>query len=50
VRRPRTAYNTEASARMTDGRPPQEVPPPVGEDELARQLDFSAPLELSPAP
>lgn len=50
VRRPRVEYNTEASARMTDGRPPQDVPPPVDDAGLARQLDWSAPLELSAAP
>lgn len=50
VRRPRVSYNTEASARLTDGRAPQDAPPPVGEEELSRQLDFAAPLELSPAP
>jgi 2-polyprenyl-6-methoxyphenol hydroxylase-like FAD-dependent oxidoreductase len=49
LRRPRVEHNTAASARMTAKLPPADVPPPVSEDELARQLDWSRPLELSSA-
>lgn len=49
LRRPRVEHNTAASARMTARLPPENIPPPVAEDELARQLDWSRPLELSRA-
>ena len=42
-RRPRTAYNILASGRMTRGLPPEGTAP-VGDEELARQLDWHVPL------
>ena len=42
-RRQRTAYNIEASGRLTRGLPP-EGSAPVGDEELAEQLDWTAPL------
>ncbi|GAB2996987.1 FAD-dependent monooxygenase [Amycolatopsis acidiphila] len=47
LRRPRVEHNIAASARMTARLPPPADPPPVSDDELARQLDWSRPLELS---
>ncbi|TVT09091.1 monooxygenase [Amycolatopsis bartoniae] len=44
LRRPRVEYNTEASARLSDRAPRPAGPPPVSDEELAHQLDWSTPL------
>ncbi|TNC23496.1 FAD-dependent oxidoreductase [Amycolatopsis alkalitolerans] len=49
LRRPRVEYNTEASGRMSARLPPMDVPPPVSEEELAGQLDWSRRVELTAA-
>ena len=50
LRRPRVEYNTEASARMSERAPLPAGLPPVSEEELARQLDWSTPLPGSSFP
>lgn len=49
LRRPRVEHNIASSARLSARLPPLSDPPPVSEEELAHQLDWSRPLALSGA-
>jgi 2-polyprenyl-6-methoxyphenol hydroxylase-like FAD-dependent oxidoreductase len=49
LRRPRVEHNIATSARLSARLPPRADPPPVSEEELADQLEWSRPLVLSGA-